>query len=108
MTGVKKKLARLATASECGIVGEWTKSIINHLQRCAASITNGDDTPDDVSDDGDDNGDEIVKRWKSLMDHLCNVHDNYHHDELSSLEERRKKWLIPGICEAIYLSILAK
>ena len=97
-TAVKKKLAHLATASECGIVGEWAKSIINHLYWCAASVPNGDNEADDGDDDGsNDNGDEIVKRWRSLMDHLCNIHDNCYHSELSSLEQRRKKWLIPGI-----------
>lgn len=98
LTGVKKKLARLATASECSIVGEWSKSIINHLHWCAAYVPDGKDTLDDVSD-SDNNGDEIVTRWKSLMDHVCNIHDNCYHDELSSLEVRRKKWLIPGICK---------
>ena len=97
LTGVKKKLARLAAASECGIVGEWTKSIINHLYWCAASVTNDDDAPDDASDDDDDNGNDIVKHWKSLMDHLCNIHDDCYHAELSTLNARRKKWLIPGI-----------
>ena len=86
--------------SECGIVGEWTKSIINHLYWCAASVSdNDDDVGDDVSDDDsdNDNGNRVVKCWESLMDHLCNVHDNCYHIELSSLEQRKKKWLISGI-----------
>ena len=85
--------------SECGIVGEWTKSIINHLYWCAASVYDDDDVGDDISDDDsdNDNGNRIVKRWESLMDHLCNVHDHCYHIELSSLEQRKKKWLIPGI-----------
>ena len=91
LTGVKKKLASLATASECEIVGEWTKSIIDHLHWCAASVTAGDEADGLCSKE-----DEIVKKWRSLMDHLCNIHDNCYHDELNSLEERRKKWLIPG------------
>ena len=101
----------MAAASECGIVGEWTKSIINHLYWCAASVTNDDYAPDDASDhdddddDNDDNGDKILKCWKSLMDHLCNIHDNCYHDELSTLDARRKKWLIPGICTIIQLAI---
>ena len=72
-TAVKKKLAHLAAASECGIVGEWSKSIINHLYWCAASVPNSYNEADNEADDGDydgsnDNGDEIVKRWRSLMD----------------------------------------
>ena len=47
-------------------VGEWTKSIMNQLYWCAASAQDGDQA------------DEIVKHWKSLMDHLCNIHDDYY------------------------------
>ena len=89
-------------------MGEWTKSIINHLYWCAASVTNDDYAPDDASDDDDDdddNGDKILQHWKSLMDHLCNIHDNCYHDELSTLDARRKKWLIAGICKIIQLAI---
>ena len=74
-------------ASSTTYIGDW----------CAASVTNDDDAPDDASDDDDDNGNDIVKCWKSLMDHLCNIHDDCYHAELSTLDARRKKWLIPGI-----------
>ena len=82
-TAVKKNLAHLATVSECGIVEEWTKSIINHLYWCSASVPNSDN---EVDNDSNGNGDEVVKHWKSLMDHLCNIHDNCYHRELSSLK----------------------
>jgi len=60
---------------------------------CAASSPDGD-------------GDEMVKRWKSLMDHLCNDHSNCYGDH-TDLEDRHRKWLIPGIiCFEIY-SIIA-
>ena len=64
-----------------------------------------DDVGDDISDDDsdNDNGNRIVKHWESLMDHLCNVHDNCYRIELSSLERRKKKWLIPGILKYIIL-----
>ena len=81
-TGIKKKLARLSTNKDCSIIGEWTKSITNHLYWCAASAPEGD-------------GDDIVKRWKSLMDHICDEHATCYHEDLT-LEERRKNWLIPG------------
>ena len=41
-------------------------------------------------------GNDIVKRWKSLMNHVCNTHDDCYHDPLNSLEERRKLWFVPG------------
>ena len=90
-TAVKKKLAHLATASECGIVGEWTKSITNHLYLCSASVPNGDVEADDGYDDGsNDNHDGIVRCWRSPMDYLCSIHNNCYHSKLSSLEQRRK------------------
>jgi len=73
MTGIKKKLARLAKTKECEIIGEWIKSITNHLYWCAATAPNGD---------------EVVKQWKSLMDHLCNKHDDCYHQPLDILEQR--------------------
>ena len=56
---------------------------------CAASVYDDDDVVgDDISDDDsdNDNGNRTVKHWESLMHHLCNVHDNCYHMELSSLE----------------------
>ena len=41
-------------------------------------------------------GIDIVKRWKSLMDHICNKHNDCYHDPLDMQEERRKKWIISG------------
>ena len=91
--GIKKKLLRVAKTKECDIIGEGIKSIINHLHWSAATASNDDD---------------IVKRWKSLVDHLCNEHDDCYHDPLDTLEDdcyhdpldtlevRRKKWLTPG------------
>ena len=63
------------------IIAEWIKSITNYLYWCAASSPEGD-------------GNEMVKCWKSLMDHICDSHDTCYHSPLS-LDER-KKWLIPG------------
>ena len=75
-------MARLSGNKDSSIIAEWIKSITNHLYWCAASSPAGD-------------GNEIVKRWKSLMDHICDSHDTCYHSQLS-LDERKKKWLIPG------------
>ena len=80
--GIKKKLARLSANKELSIIGDWIKSITNHLYWCVASATDGD-------------GEDIVKCWKSLMDHIGDIHDDCYHMDLS-LQERRKKWLTPG------------
>ena len=90
LTGIKKKLARLANNKECSLIAEWIKSITNHLYWCAATGTDGDD---------------IVKQWKSLLHHLHNQHDDCYHEPLQSREERWKKWFIPGMF-ATMLSII--
>ena len=81
-TGIKKKLARLSTNKDCSIISEWIKSIKNHLYWCSVSAPEGD-------------GSDIVKRWKSIMDHISDDHGTCYHKDLT-LEERRKKWLIPS------------
>ena len=43
----------------------------------------------------ENNGDEMVVRWKSLMEHICDEHDNCYHLPLRTTE-RRKMWLISG------------
>ena len=79
--GIKKKLLKLSKTRDYALVGEWIKSTTNHLYWHAASTADGDD---------------IVKRWKSLMDHVCDVHEDCYYDDLSQ-EQRRKKWFSPGI-----------
>ena len=78
--GIKKKLGKLSKQADCDLVREWTKSITNHLYWCAANGIDGDD---------------ILKRWKSLMDHICDEHDECYHTTLSP-EDRQKKWFAPG------------
>ena len=80
--GIKKKLASLSTNKEYSNIGDWIKSITNHLYWCVASATDGD-------------GEDIVKRWKSLMDHIGDIQDDCYYTDLS-VQERRKKWLTPG------------
>jgi len=81
LTGIKKKLARVAKTKDCELIGEWIKSITNHLCWCAANAPDGDD---------------LVKQCISLMNHLCNINEDCYHDPSPSLEERRKKWFCPG------------
>ena len=50
-------MTKLSKYKDCGIVGEWVKSIINHLHWCAASAPDGD-------------GDQMVVRWQSLANHI--------------------------------------
>lgn len=87
LLGIKKKLSRLAKTKECALIAEWIKSITNHLYWCASSAPDGE-------------GNEIVKRWMSLADHICDVHDDCYHEPLNTLQER-KKWFTPGMVDLI-------
>ena len=73
-------MAKLSQYKDCDIVGAWTKSITNHMYWCAASVPDGD-------------GHKMVNRWKSLMNHLCDQHDDCDHLPLG---DRRKRWFTPG------------
>ena len=64
--GIKKKLQQLAKYKECEMINDWIKSITNHLYWCAASSPEGD-------------GNEMAIRWKSLMEHICDRHDECYH-----------------------------
>ena len=41
-TGLKKKLRKAAKFKDCDVVGEWIKSITNHMYWRAASSPDGD------------------------------------------------------------------
>ena len=83
--GIHKKLEATAKQKECQLIGEWQRSIINHLYWCIASTSPGD-------------GDMIKAKWKSLQNHIHNVHrghsdifpDCAHPPE--HIHGRKKKW----------------
>ena len=79
----KEKLQKLAKYKDCKVVGDWTKSITNHMYWCTASSPEGD-------------GEQMVVKWKSLMEHICDKHDECYHLPLD-MGERHKKWFKPGI-----------
>ena len=83
---VKKKLQTIAKVKECEEVAGWIRSISDHLYWSAAS-TQGN------------NGDLILSKWKSVANHVQNVHEGHEgpfqqckHEELEA-----RKWLKPGI-----------
>ena len=71
----KEKLQKLVKYKDCDMVNDWIKSITNHLCWCAAS-PGGD-------------GNEMAVRWKSLMEHICDRHNECYHLPLG-VEERHK------------------
>ena len=81
--GVAKKLEQLAKQKDCEVVHQWVKSISNHLYWSAASS---------------DNGDVMVAKWKSIGNHLQDIHEG--HGELFPVclhpqLEVNRKWLKP-------------
>lgn len=87
-TALKKKLDALSKEKDCELVGEWKKSIINHLYWSAVSTPNG-------------NGELIKAKWTSLDNHIHNKHKGHGkpfpkcaHKPLKRTE-RKKKWFKP-------------
>ena len=84
-TGFRKKLEASAKLKDCKIIGEWVRSIVNHLYWCVASTDAGDQ-------------EKIVAKWLSLENHIHNKHSHQNkefpkcaHKRLTS-NQRKKKW----------------
>lgn len=85
LTAVTKKLQAIAKDKDCEIVAGWIRSISNHLYWSAAS-TEGFDS------------DMVLSKWKSVANHVQNVHDGHEGPFLQCEHERLqdRKWLKPG------------
>lgn len=69
-------------------MGEWTKSMVNHLYWSAVSTPSG-------------NGELIKEKWMSLDHHIHNIHSGHsvafprcEHPRLRG-HSKRKKWIKP-------------
>ena len=87
-TALRKKLDALAKEKDCELVGEWKKSVINHLYWSAVSTPNG-------------NGELIKAKWISLDNHINNKHRGHGklfpkcaHKAIKRAG-RKKKWFKP-------------
>ena len=60
-TGFRKKLEVAAKQKGCEIIGNWQKSIVNHLYWCVSSTSDGDT-------------ETILAKWLSLENHVHNQH----------------------------------
>jgi len=69
----KKKLSKAAKYKDCELINDWVKSITNHMYWCAASSQGGE---------------EMVTCWRSLINHLCDQHEDCYHT--NDLGDRRK------------------
>ena len=81
-----KKLTKAAQEKDCERIKEWTTSIRNHLYWCVTTTQEGF-------------GELILAKWKSIMNHIEDVHDE-HSDKLFNkcIHERLKKrhWIRNG------------
>lgn len=85
---LKKKIDPLAKLKDCELVGEWKRSLVNHLYWSAVSTPNGD-------------GEMIQAKWLSLDNHIHNKHRGHGkpfpkcaHKNLKRAG-RKKKWFKP-------------
>ena len=79
-------------------MGEWQRSVINHLYWCVASSESG-------------NGELIKAKWLSLDNHIHNIHVGHSevfpscaHSQLSH-QDQKKKWFKRGKYSCDYFSI---
>ena len=63
-SGTGKKIDGISRKKDCGKVGRWKKSVINHMFWCAAT----------TDDDDDDDGDIREAKWLSITNHIKNKH----------------------------------
>ena len=74
-------MTAVAKQKGCEVIGQWEKSIINHLYWCVASTLDGD-------------GDMMRDKWLSLDNHIHNVHRR-HSKSFPKCQHGRlnRKWL---------------
>ena len=60
-SGLRKKLEAGAKKRMCSLIGDWRRSIVNHLYWCVSSTEDGD-------------SETILAKWLSLDNHVHNEH----------------------------------
>lgn len=54
----------VAKQKDCELAGEWKRSIVNHIYWSASSTKDGD-------------GEMMVEKYKSVLNHIRNIHDGH-------------------------------
>lgn len=85
----RKKVNKLAKEKGCDIIGQWSKSMVNHLYWCALSTKSGD-------------GEEMLEKWLSLLNHVHNKHRGHGklYKKCTHSRLRNRKWL--KHCKCLY------
>ena len=85
LTGFRKKVEAAAKQKGCEIIGNWQRSIVNHLYWCVSSTSDSDT-------------ETILAKWLSLENHVHNKHRHKDkkfpkcaHGKLRG-QDRKKKW----------------
>ncbi len=88
IAALQKKLEKTSKLKDCDLIGEWNKSVINHLYWSAVSTPDG-------------NGDLIKAKWMSVVNHVHNKHKGHgknfpvcKHKKLGR-RARKIKWFKP-------------
>ena len=78
----RKKVESEAKKTGCELIGEWKRSMVNHLYWSATSTEDG-------------NGKMIKEKWLSLANHIHNKHKGYGtlYKECSHGPSPNRKWL---------------
>ena len=97
ITGFRKKVEAAAKQKGCEIIGDWQRSIINHLYWCVSSTPDGDP-------------ETILAKWLSLENHVHNEHRHKDkkfpkcaHGKLTG-RNRKKKWFMRRKCYTLHHS----
>jgi len=90
----RKKLEKVSKEKNCELIGEWKKSLVNHLYWSAVSTADG-------------NGEMIRAKWLSVDNHIHNKHRGHSKifpvckHKLLGRRARRKKWFKPRKCSYV-------
>ena len=93
-SGFRKKVEKFAKQKDCELVGEWCKSMVNHLYWCAMSTESANEVL-------------IKAKWLSLTNHIHNFNRGHSHLFPICSHKRlraKRKWLKPH--KLLFLSVL--
>jgi hypothetical protein len=80
LTGLRKKLESASKLKDCELIGQWTKSMINHVYWSVMS--------------SNDDSDLIEEKWLSLANHVHNKHDGHGKRYMKCKHGRlKRKWI---------------